>query len=97
MPPWQNGAKVRHKEQNMKKQKTQINNSRIALGNWLREQRQAKGLTMRNVAELMEVPHSLIGKIECNQRRLDVGELIAYSDILGVKAADALTAAAVAR
>lgn len=48
---------------------------------------------MRMLSEKMGVPHSLIGKIECNQRRLDVGELIAYSDCLGVEPAHALTAA----
>ena len=31
---------------------------RIALGHWLREQRNAKGLTMRDMAAISGLPHS---------------------------------------
>lgn len=49
---------------------------RIALGNWLREQRKAKGLTMRDMAAISGKPHSYFGKIEQAQRGLDLLEFI---------------------
>jgi transcriptional regulator with XRE-family HTH domain len=53
------------------------------LSNWLREQREARGLTMREAAKLINKPHSFIGKIEVGQRRLDVVEFVWYCDKLG--------------
>ncbi|WP_127471031.1 helix-turn-helix domain-containing protein [Thiomicrorhabdus aquaedulcis] len=53
------------------------------LSKWLRQQREAKGLTMRQAAELIDKPHSFIGKIEVGQRRLDVVEFIWYCQKLG--------------
>lgn len=49
---------------------------RIALGNWLREQRKAKGLTMRDMAAISGLPHSYFGKIEQGIRGLDILEFI---------------------
>jgi len=49
---------------------------RIALGNWLREQRNAKGLTMRDMAAISGLPHSYFGKIEQGIRGLDILEFI---------------------
>ena len=42
------------------------------------------GLTQRDVAEKMNVTHSLIGKIETGDRRLDVVELIEYLKVLNL-------------
>ena len=42
------------------------------------------GLTQRELAEKMNVTHSLIGKIETGDRRLDVLELIEYSKVLNL-------------
>ncbi|WP_165907362.1 helix-turn-helix transcriptional regulator [Rheinheimera sp. D18] len=58
--------------------KSDLNGSpkRIALGNWLREQREAKGLTMRDLSAVSGKPHSYFGKIEQAQRGLDVLEFI---------------------
>jgi len=53
------------------------------LSSWLREQREAKGLTMRQAGELIQKPHSFIGKIEVGQRRLDVVEFVWYCECLG--------------
>lgn len=52
------------------------NPKRIALGNWLREQRNAKGLTMRDMAAISGLPHSYFGKIEQGIRGLDILEFI---------------------
>lgn len=60
------------------------------LSNWLRLQREAKGLTMRQAAELIGKPHSFIGKIEVGQRRLDVIEFVWYCDRLGFNAVEGL-------
>lgn len=49
---------------------------RIALGNWLREQRKAKGLTMRDMAAISGLPHSYFGKIEQGIRGLDILEFL---------------------
>jgi transcriptional regulator with XRE-family HTH domain len=55
-----------------------------ALGNWLRSKRQEKQLTMRQLGEALGCPHSTIGKIENNERRLDVVEFIRYCSVLEV-------------
>lgn len=45
-------------------------------------QREALGLTQRQLAEQMNVIYSLIGKIETGDRRLDVIEFITYCQAL---------------
>lgn len=61
-----------------KRSKSDLNGSpkRVALGNWLREQREAKGLTMRDLSSISGKPHSYFGKIEQAQRGLDVLEFL---------------------
>jgi transcriptional regulator with XRE-family HTH domain len=54
----------------------------VALGIWLREQRKARGLTMRQAGELLDKPHSFVAKTEEGQRRLDVVEYIWYCKTL---------------
>ena len=51
---------------------------------WLREQREAQGLTMRDFAVKLGEHHSVIGKIEQGERRLDVGEYLQYCKALEV-------------
>jgi transcriptional regulator with XRE-family HTH domain len=56
-----------------------INNDdqrRLALGQWVREQRMAKGYTMRDMAAKSGRPHSYFGKIEQAQRGMDFLEFI---------------------
>ncbi len=60
---------------------------------WLKQQRQAKGLTMRTVGETLGKPHSLVGKIENCERRIDVAEFIDYCNQLGFDAFEGLRAA----
>lgn len=61
-----------------KRSKSDLSGSpkRVALGNWLREQREAKGLTMRDLSAVSGKPHSYFGKIEQAQRGLDLLEFI---------------------
>lgn len=61
------------------------NPKRIALGVWLRDQRKAKGLTMRDMAAISGKPHSYFGKIEQGIRGLDILEFIDLCDWLDLK------------
>ena len=47
-----------------------------ALLAWLREQRLARGLSMRELARRLGIAHSWVGKIETGEHRLDVCEYI---------------------
>ena len=64
----------------------------LRLATWLKQQRHAKGLTMRQLAEMIKEPHSYIGKIEQGLRRLDVVELVWYCEYLGVDPKNAIDA-----
>jgi len=52
------------------------------LCNWLKEQRVNSGLTMRDLGEKLNLHHSIIGRIELGERRLDVVEWIEYCEAL---------------
>jgi len=52
------------------------------LVNWLKKNRQAQGLTMRDLAKKLNMPHSFIGKVEQCERKLDVIEFINYCQAL---------------
>lgn len=54
------------------------------LRDWLIERRKEAHLTQRELAEALDVVHSLVGKVEKGERRLDVVELIQYCS--GLKA-----------
>jgi len=51
---------------------------------WLKDARKAQGLTMRDLAKKLEVPHSFVGKVEQCERRIDVIEYIAYCRALNL-------------
>lgn len=70
--------------------KTLYSSESVNLGKWLREKREAKGLTMRELGDLLEKPHSFVAKTECGQRRLDVVEFVRYCESLDVDPADGL-------
>ena len=52
--------------------------------------RQDADLTMRILADKLATPHSFIGKIEQQGRRLDVGEFIQYCQAMGCDPLDVL-------
>jgi len=56
----------------------------IRLIGWLKQQRQEKNLSMRDLAGRLDVPHSFVGKIEQGERRIDVVEYLQYCEALGV-------------
>lgn len=68
------------------------------LTRWLKRQRQEKNHTMRSLSEILGTPHSFIGKVENQERRLDVVEYVRYCNALEVNPMDGLAeiAAAVA-
>lgn len=51
---------------------------------WLKEARAERGLTMRELAVKLDVPHSYVGKVEQCERKLDVLEYVRYCEALGV-------------
>lgn len=52
------------------------------LRKWLLEKRRAMNLTQRQLAELLSIHHSIIGKIETGERQVNVVELVYYCKIL---------------
>jgi transcriptional regulator with XRE-family HTH domain len=63
------------------KTNAKIQNEKMAAH--LKTLRQDGGFTMRSLAEKIGTPHSFIGKIEQQSRRLDVGEFTLYCQSLG--------------
>jgi len=66
------------------------------LTSWLKEQRQEQGHTMRSLSEILGTPHSYIGKVENQERRLDVVEYLEYCTALKVDPVAGLKLAAAA-
>lgn len=64
---------------------------RVVLGHWLRGQREAKSLTMRDLSAVSGKPHSYFGKIEQAQHRLDVLEFIELCEWLKIDPCSAIT------
>ncbi|MDC4801553.1 helix-turn-helix transcriptional regulator [Acinetobacter baumannii] len=55
-----------------------------ALCDWLKEQRITQKLTMRELSERLDKPHSYVQKVEQGERRLDVVEYIWYCTALKI-------------
>jgi transcriptional regulator with XRE-family HTH domain len=51
---------------------------------WLKTARAERGLTMREFAAELGVPHSYVGKVEQCERKLDVLEYLRYCQALGL-------------
>lgn len=49
----------------------------------LKQLREQENYTMRTLANEMNTPHSFVGKMETQSRRLDIGEFICYCQALG--------------
>ena len=68
-----------------------INTSEMAaLLKWLREAREASGLSMRDLACRLGKPHSYVQKVESGERRLDVVEFVWYCRAVGQPARNGL-------
>ena len=55
-----------------------------ALRLWLKSKRKDNGLSQRELANKLDIHHSIIGKIETGERQVNVVELIKYCKELGV-------------
>lgn len=64
--------------------KTVSSEENSKLTQWLKSKRHEKGHTMRSLAQLLGTPHSFVGKIENQERRLDVVEFMRYCQALDV-------------
>lgn len=53
-------------------------------GELLRFYRKEAGMTMRDAVKGKEKPHSLIGKMESAERRIDVNEFFYWAGVYGV-------------
>lgn len=51
---------------------------------WLKKQREASGLTLREASLAMGRHHSVLGKIEQDRRKIEVLEFVRYCRVLGV-------------
>lgn len=60
----------------MTKSKTLYSPESAKLTQWLREKREESGLSIRGLAKMLGWHHSIVGKIEQGERRLDVVEFI---------------------
>ncbi len=59
-----------------KMEKTIHSKAYHVLRQWLVEKRHEKQLTQRQLADLLDVPYSWVGKVELGERRLDIVEYV---------------------
>lgn len=55
---------------------------------WLKSERERKGLSLREVGKLVGRHHSIIGNVETQVRRMDVAEFVEYCELLGLTPQD---------
>ena len=67
-----------------KMEKTIHSNAYRVLRQWLVEMRHEKRLTQRELARLLKVPYSWVGKVELGERRLDIVEYVRLCKGLGI-------------
>jgi transcriptional regulator with XRE-family HTH domain len=53
---------------------------------WLKKSRLEKGLTVRELGEMLDEPFQFVSKIENGQRNLSVHEYVKYCGALGIDA-----------
>lgn len=58
--------------------------------NWLKQGRLAKGLSVRDLALLIDEPFQFISKIETAQRKLNIHEYIQYCEALNLDPVEGL-------
>lgn len=57
---------------------------------WLKTGREARGWTIRQLAEVVGESHAVIGKIETGERRLDLFEFVQLCEALNLKPQDGI-------
>jgi|TARA_R110002072_G_scaffold63690_1_gene158169 transcriptional regulator with XRE-family HTH domain len=58
--------------------------------NWLKEERLNKGLSVRELALIIDEPFQFVSKIETAQRKLNIHEYVQYCKALGLDPAEGL-------
>jgi transcriptional regulator with XRE-family HTH domain len=58
---------------------------------WLKSARQARNLSLRDVAAITGVHHSVYGKMEQARRRIDIVEFVEYCQVLEVDPLEGLS------
>lgn len=61
-----------------------------AVREWIVKKRKTKNITQRDLATMLKVQHSWVGKIETGERRLDIVEYCRICEALGLDAHDGL-------
>lgn len=56
----------------------------LQLAAWLKDARTMRGYSMRDLADILGEPHSLVQKTESLERRLDIFEYVQYCKALGI-------------
>ncbi|WP_448214122.1 helix-turn-helix domain-containing protein [Colwellia sp. MEBiC06753] len=64
--------------------KTIFSAENTKLVEWLKAQREAAGLSMRDLGKILGSSHSLVERVELQERRLDVCEYIIYCEALNI-------------
>ena len=54
------------------------------LGAWLKKCREDSGLTLREASEASGLDHSILCKMELNNRKIEIIEFVRYCRVLGV-------------
>ena len=73
----------------MIKEKTIYSTESHLLRDWMRQKRQQSGLSIRGVAAKLQWPHSIVGKMETGDRRIDFVEFLCYCEAVGADASEA--------
>lgn len=58
---------------------------------WLKQSRKARGLTVRELGELIDESHQFVNKVETAQRRLNVFEFVQYCEALNIDPLEGLS------
>lgn len=64
--------------------KTRRSATALAVANVVAKARDEAGLSQRDLAALLDRPHSVVGMIETAQRQVTVPELVTIADAIGV-------------
>lgn len=63
------------------------------LRQWLKDARKNSGLSIREVAVKLDIHHSIVGKVEKGDRKLELFEFINYCNAIGASAEEGFSVA----
>lgn len=71
-------------------QKQLYSSTNQAFVSWLKQAREEKGLSLREVGQIIGRHHSIIGNVENMSRRMDVAEFFVYCEALELDPSDCI-------